>query len=269
MKTKPIFLFLFAIMAAGCAKTAKTQSTENAQVANSDSTMLYVLRAVVDPTQSYLDIKPELFALIDTMQAHVESYPDDYVRLGAKSLAIDLTQLMMDTTLNSQEELRFFLDSVLLRLTDIQSTWYVESSAKGEIPEWKMMTQYVLRREDDKNYITEINVHLLPDKKSVVVYFPEDAISCPMILFSKEGVQDIDTIRFRQEDALAFEERTDSTNMAVVFDENLLEAMLSHDAMFIGYLNNDIHSDDMKDRFSDCMLLLYKFKEQYRKLQGQ
>lgn len=32
MKTKPIILFLFAIVATGCAKTAKTQSTENVQV---------------------------------------------------------------------------------------------------------------------------------------------------------------------------------------------------------------------------------------------
>jgi len=267
MKPKTIILFLFAIMAAGCAKTAKTQSTENVQVGDSDSTILHVLHAIVDTTQSYLDIKPELFALIDTMQAHAESYPDDYVRLGAKSFAIDLTQLMMDTTLNSLEELRFFLDSVLLRLTDIQSTWYVESSAKGDIPEWRTMTQYILRREDDKNYITEINVHLLPDKKGVVVYFPEDAISCPSIMFSKEGVQDIDTISFHYEDALVFKERTDSANMAVVFDEDLLDAMLSHDAMFIGYLNDDTCSDDMEDRFSSCMLLLDKFQKQYRELE--
>lgn len=269
MKTKPIILFLFALVSMGCAKTAKTQSEENVQVADPDSTVLHILHAIVDTTQSYLDIKPELFALIDMMQAHVESYPDGDIRVGAKSLAMILSQLMLDEDLNSQEELQFFMDSVLLRLTDIQSTWYVESSAKGEIPEWKTMTQYVLRMNYDKNYITEINVHLLPDKKCVVVYFPEDAVSCPTIVFSKEGVQDMDTISFRQEDALAFEERTDSTNMVVVFDENLLNAMLSHDVMFIGYLNDDIHSDDLEDRFCSCMLILDKFQEQYGELQKQ
>lgn len=263
---KKIFVIFLCIGLCSC---TNGHNAEEENTSSADSTVLHVLHAIVDTTQSYLDIKPELFALIDTMQTHVESYPDDYVRLGAKSLAIDLTQLMMDTTLNSQEELQFFMDSVLLRLTDIQSTWYVESSAKGEVPEWKTMTQYVLRRKDDKNYITEINVHLLPDKKGIVVYFPEDAVSCPTIVFSKEGVQDMDTISFRQEDALAFEERTDSTNMVVAFDENLLNAMLSHDVMFIGYLNDDIHSDDLEDRFCSCMLILDKFQEQYGELQKQ
>ena len=190
---KKIFIIFLYVVLCSC---ANGHNAEEENTSSADSTVLHILHAIVDTTQSYLDIKPELFALIEMMQAHVESSPDGDIRVGVKSLAIDLTQLMMDTTLNSPEELRFFLDSVLLRLTDIQSTWYVESSAKGEVPKWNMMTQYVLRRDNDKNYITEIDVLLLPDKKGVAVYFPEDAVSCPSIMFSKEGVQDLDTIRF-------------------------------------------------------------------------
>lgn len=179
---KKIFIIFLCVVLCSCANGHKA---EEENTSSADSTALHVLHAIVDTTQSYLDIKPELFALIDMMQAHVESYPDGDIRVGAKSLAMIMSQLMLDEDLNSQDELQFFMDSVLLRLTDIQSTWYVESSTKGEIPEWKTMTQYVLRMNYDKNYITEINVHLLPDKKCVVVYFPEDAISCPMILFTK------------------------------------------------------------------------------------
>ena len=51
MKTKPIILFLFAIVAIGCAKTAKTQSTENVQV-----TKIYNL-VILDQSGSMMPLR--------------------------------------------------------------------------------------------------------------------------------------------------------------------------------------------------------------------
>ena len=51
MKTKPIILLLFATMAIGCAKTAKTQSTENVQV-----TKIYNL-VILDQSGSMMPLR--------------------------------------------------------------------------------------------------------------------------------------------------------------------------------------------------------------------
>ena len=72
---------------------------------------------------------------------------------------------------------------------------------------------------------------------------------------------------FHLSDALDFVERTDTTQMSVLFGESLLDAMLSHYVMFVGYVNNNEETDEITDRFSDSAIRLDKFQEQYREFQ--
>ena len=48
----------------------------------------------------------------------------------------------------------------------------------------------------------------------------------------------------------------------VVFDSECIGQMLSHQALFIGYIDTD-ESKPMEERDQSSMHLLYKFKEQY------
>ena len=261
---KPLLIFL-CIGLCFCANGHNEKSRKSVQ---SDNSFDHVLYTIKDTTQSYLDIKPELFSLIDSMQLYVDFCPKGKVRFAAKSIAMTLSQLMLDTTLNSPEELNFFMDSVLPKLDNVLQTWYVEASAPNEELQWKTMVQYAIRLENSHNYVTEVDVHILPDIKRVALYFPHDAVANPSIMFGNDRWE-LDTISFHINDALDFVERTDSTNMAILFDETLLEAMLSHYVMFVGYINDHEETNEITERFSDCAILLYKFQEQYSELQKQ
>lgn len=148
---KPLLIFL-CIGLCFCANGHNEKSRKSVQ---SDNLLESVLHAIKDTTQSYLDIKPELFSLIDSMQLYVEFCPKGKVRFAAKSIAMTLSQLMLDTTLNSPEELNFFMDSVLPKLDNVLQTWYVEASAPNEELQWKTMVQYAIRLENSHNYVTE------------------------------------------------------------------------------------------------------------------
>lgn len=259
-------VFFIIVLCIGLCSCSDGHKADNENPMQSDISLEYIIQTIEDTTQSYLDMKPELFALIDSMQLYAESNPNGKVRFAAKSFALTLSQLMMDTTLNSPEELQFFIDSVMPKLDDIIQTWYVETSASTEEPRRKTMVQYAIRQENNHNYVTEIDVHIFPEWKQVALYFPYDAIANPSIMFGNEYFE-LDTISFHQDDALAFEGRTDSTTMSVLFDESLLDAMLSHSVMFVGYINDKEETGKMTERFSDCSILLSKFQEQYWELQ--
>lgn len=250
-----------------CACSCNSNVNGDKPVTSFDSLTVNVLHAIMDTSQSYLGKKSELFALIDTMQYRSEFSPDDNIRINAKNLAQNLEWLMLDTTLNTPEELQFFYDSVLFKTTDVKSTWYIERSLPGEDPQWATMVQHILRHEDNINYITEIDVHIFKDKQRAVIYFPEDAVANPTIMFGKEYEDfQLDTISFHKDNALALEERTETTDMTAIFDEGLINAMLTHPYMLIGYVNDDESATEVEERFRSCMVLLNKFQEQYKSL---
>lgn len=265
VSVKKILIMLTCIGMCACSNNSNVD--ENKSVTSSDSLTVNVLYAIMDTSQSYLGKKSELFALIDTMQYRSEFSPDDNIRINAKNLAQNLEWLMLDTTLNTSEELQFFCDSVLLKTTDVKSTWYIEMSLPGEDPQWATMVQHILRHEDNINYITEIDVHIFKDKQRAVIYFPEDAVANPTIMFGKEYEDfQLDTISFNEDDAIALEVRTDTTNMTAVFDERLINAMLTHPYMLIGYTNDEESATEVEERFRSCMVLLNKFQEQYKSI---
>ena len=256
------------VLCLGLYSCSNGNKADNEDTMQSDTSLEYIIQTIEDTTQSYLDIKPELFALIDSMQLYTESNPNGKVRFAAKSFALTLLQLMMDTALNSPEELQFFMDSVMPKLDDVIQTWYVETSDPNEDPQRKTMVQYAIRREDNHNYVTEIDVHIFPEWKQVALYFPYDAVANPSIMFGNEYFE-LDTMSFHLSDALDFVERTDTTQMSVLFGESLLDAMLSHYVMFVGYVNNNEETDEITDRCSDSAIRLDKFQEQYREFQEE
>ena len=59
---------------------------------------------------------------IDTMQSHVEFHPNSEIRVGAKSFADLIAQLLLAPEFNTPEEMRFTIDSVIESITRVAST---------------------------------------------------------------------------------------------------------------------------------------------------
>lgn len=122
-----------------------------------------------------------------------------------------------------------------------------------------MMMITVPRLDDEfHDHITgiEIDVNIIPDGNRVVIFFPEDAVAWPVVSFGSNSNV------FPVENIIAAYERTDSTNMVVVYDESLVDAMLSNEWMSIGYLDDNEDKEDT-ERFQSGALLLSKFQQQY------
>lgn len=258
-------LYLFVIGALVACSSKPTQVNETHS--ESGQLLKHVMSSAFDSTVTLFDVREELYQLIDTMYTHAAYHPNIDVRIGAKSLAMDLTQMFLLEEYFSPNEILFFEDSVLLKLTAINQVWYIDTPT-AESDYYPVMNQAILRHrdDDDKSYITEIDVCVCPDSNFVMIFFPEDAIGGAGIMFSKgNDISKLDEISFHAEDAFRVYERTDSTNYALMFGQEMIDAMMSHEAMFIGYVNDNI-AGTFDERFKDCMTLLGKFHEQYPEL---
>lgn len=263
---KKCLLFLGALCFFAC--TPKSKPVE--QPSESERILQRVMLSVFDSTVTLFDVKADLYQFIDTMYAHAAYHPDIDIRIGAKSMTSTLIPVFLDSSFYSPEEIQFFEDSVLLKMTEISQVWYIDVPT-AESNYYPVMNQAILRHRDndEKSFITEIDVCVRPDSNFVMVFFPEDAIGGAGIMFSKGNeVCVLDDISFHAEDALKVYDRTDSTNYALLFGQDMIDAMMSHEAMFIGYVNDDIEST-IDERFKDCMTLLGKFHEQYPELLRQ
>lgn len=255
---KLLFVIPMLIVFASCQHKAAEAGKETASALSSDSCMLHAIQAIGDPNLDLMDIKDEISQLIDTMQVHAEFNPDEDIRIGAKSLATLLAQRILAEEENHPGN-EAALDSLFMRLTDVTNTWYLFTPPQ-ESDLHPMMMQAVIRQDDElRNHITQIDVNIIPEGNRVVIFFPEDAVAWPIISFSNDGNN---SEAFPLEDIVDAYERTDSTNMVVVYDQKLIDAMLSNQWMFIGYLDDNEHKKDV-ERFQRCALLLTKFQQQY------
>lgn len=261
---KKILLLILPIVFFAC-------SSKPVQVADqpseSERILQRVMLSVFDSTVTLFDVKADLYQFIDTMYAHAAYHPDIDIRIGAKSMVSTLMPVFLDADFFSPEEIQFFEDSVLLKMTEISQVWYIDVPT-AESDDYPIMNQAILRHRDDdeKSFITEIDVCLRPDSNFVIVFFPEDAIGSAGIMFSQSSdVGELDEVSFHASDALRVYERTDSTNYALMFGQELIDAMMSHDNMFIGYVNDNTDKP-VDERFKSCMTILWKFHEQYPEL---
>ena len=255
---KKYLVFVFVLLSLCSCNKNITSDLPNV---TSDSLMLTVMQSIMDTNRSYLDVKEELFMFIDTMQSHAEFHPDPEIRVGAKSFADLLAQLLLQPDFNTPEEMRFTIDSVIEPITDVRSTWYYQLYDDGH----HSLSQHILKYNEQTNSSDIVKLELIVDEdgeKLLIVEMPNDKYLFTSLAFSGDSIFEIDSIGFYRADAKYI--NVDDNNGAeyVVFDSECIGQMLSHQALFIGYIDTD-ESKPMEERYQSSMHLLYKFKEQY------
>ena len=260
---KYIVILLIAIIATSCTKPVASSEQKNI----TDSTLIHVLQATLDSTRTIMEAKDEILQLIDTMQYHVEHHPNINIRIGAKSMAGNLLQLMMDETINTPEEVTFTINTLLMPLTYVITTWYHDTAALDTFG-YSCLNQAVVKYEeyDDANHVSILDVILHPEKEFLALTLPDDPVVFVAIAFSKD-VGSIDGASFGREDALEIESE-EYTSEKVYFGQEVIDAMLSHECMFIAYTETD-PTKTKNENFHSCMVLLNKFQQQYKSVKSK
>lgn len=259
---------LLAILAlTACHRPVTTEQ----QAIPADSMMLHILRAIIDTNISCLDYQDEFMMFMDTMKTQVESYPNEDIRIGAKSFAMELFGLFFYGGFTTPEENRFFTDSLLLRLADIQSTWYipsfVRSTEKEDCSIEPVLEQTLVLQYNDENHVIFMELFFLPDgKEAIVITLPTEASYLSSICFHNEQMADIDsTATFNLMNARKIEEEEKELGQQIVYGNEFINAMLSHEGMYIAYIGDE-EADDIKDRWHDAHLDLQPFHRQYQQV---
>lgn len=124
------------------------------------------------------------------------------------------------------------------------------------------MNQAVIKYEeyDDANHVSILDVVLSPENDFLTLTLPDDPVVFVAIAFSK-GIDDINGASFGREDALEIQSE-ESISEKVYFGQKMVDAMLSHDVMYIAYTETD-PAKTKNENFHSCMVLLDKFQQQY------
>ena len=262
---KPLLILPITLLLTFTSCTKPVTSSEQENI--TDSTLIRVLHATLDSTRTIMEVKDDIFQLTDTMQYHVEHHPDINIRIGAKSLASTLLQLMMDETINTPKEVTFTIDTLLMPFTNVITTWYYDTTALETLG-YSCLNQAVIKYEeyDDANHISILDVILSPEKESLVLTLPDDPVVFVAIAFSN-GIDDINGATFGREDALDMQ-TGEHTSEKVYFGQEMIDAMLSHDVMYIAYTETD-PTKTKSENFHSCMLLLDKFQQQYKSVKSK
>ena len=263
MKRTLLFLSLIALLVGSCNRPMSTDQTAPI----TDSTLLYVLQAIVDTNRSCIDLKDDIYELLDTMQSHVESHPDENIRIGAKSLAMNISSLFLFGECCSPEEVTFFIDSLLFRFMDVQHTWYYDNYTDPETGLKLLMTQNLVFRYGDENeaHVITLDLYHQPDKgERLAISLPMEAETLASIVFHHDDMRDIDTtLHFSTENALHVLEQSEDEGEMIIFGEEMIDAMLSHQGMYIAYIGTE-ETNDISERIHDSHLMLTQFQEQYK-----
>ena len=262
---KPLLILPVALllMVTSCTKPITSSEQDNI----TDSTLAHIFHATLDSTRTIMEVKDDILQLIDTMQCHVEHHPDINIRIGAKSLAGTLLQVMMDETINTSEEVTFTIDTLLMPLTNVITTWYYDTTALETLG-YSCLNQAVIKYEeyDDANHVSILDVVLSPENDFLTLALPDDPVVFVAIAFSN-GIDDINGATFSREDALDIQ-TGEHTSEKVYFGQEMVDAMLSHDVMYIAYTETD-PSKTKNEKFHSCMVLLDKFQQQYKSIKSK
>lgn len=262
---KPLLILPITLLLTFTSCTKPVASSEQDNI--TDSTLTHIFHATLDSTRTIMEVKDDILQLIDTMQCHVEHYPDINIRIGAKSLAGTLLQLMMDETINTPEEVTFTIDTLLMPFTNVITTWYYDTTALETLG-YSCLNQAVIKYEeyDDANHISILDVILSPEKEFLALTLPDDPVVFVAIAFSK-GIDGINGASFGREDALEIQSE-ESISEKVYFGQEMVDAMLSHDVMYIAYTETD-PAKTKNENFHSCMVLLDKFQQQYKSVKSK
>lgn len=171
----------------------------------------------------------------------------------------------MSEELNTKEELAYFYDSLVMRFADIISTWYIETPEDLGYP---LMIQTVVHSNngDENFYGVKLDVHVIsPEKQALAITLPDFPARFHSIIFAGDSITAPNTVIFNRADGNVLEEWDGETGETIVFLKEAIDEMLSHNTMFVNYEDLD-KSKPMEEQLHSCMILLYKFHEQYNAL---
>lgn len=231
--------------------------------------MQHIVRAVIDTNISCLDYQDEFMMFMDTLKTQVESYPDEDIRIGAKSFAMELFGLFFYGGFTTPEEDRFFADSLIIPLTEIQHTWYNPSSVVGAKIDVKepIMEQTLVLKYNDENHVIFMELYALPTgKEAMVITLPTEASYLASVCFHDERMQDMDTAAtFNLMNARNVHDEEEGLGQQIVYGDDLIEEMLSHEGLYIAYIGDE-EADDIKERWHDAHFDLKPFLRQYQQV---
>ena len=265
---KKVLLFLFALAMYACG--TKSTGVEDTSIP-ADILMMHTIRAVMDSNVSCLDYQDEIMMFMDTLKKHAEYYPDANIRIGAKSFAMNLLGLFLYGGFTKPEENRFFEDSLILRLAEIQHIWYIPANVllKNFADHYTepVLEQTLVLRYNDENHVIFMALYFLPNNNEVlVITLPTEASYLASICFYDEQLDKIDTTAtFNLTNALNVQEAEDEFGQMITYNKKLIDAMLSHQGMFIAYIGDE-EGDDIRDRWHDAHLDLKPFHRQYQQV---
>lgn len=267
---KKVFLSLIVLAVAVSCNKQLSQSEETGVQPNNFLSH-HVLSALLDTTRSGLEVKDEILVLLDTLQQYAQFHPKKECRIWAKSTAAALSALTLHDEDCSPEEMAFYLDTVAGYIADIQGTWYradskqIEENNSNEPLLSNIYLDYNVNEKcDSRRY--DLQYYIKPSGEYMLITLPDNAIGGISIMFSDEvDMTLLDDVSFHQKDSYGYIEPSDEDNYTVIFDEDLIKAMMQHFCMFVGYVDKD-ESKPMVERFHDQAILLSYFQDAYKSL---
>lgn len=240
-----------------------------------DLLLQHVMTELLDSNCNVLEIKDELLMLLDTMQQYATYYPQEEIRIWAKSVTFVLGNLTICDESCTPEERSFYHDTLALRLADIEGVWYrtpKEQLAIGDsnaVVVSTLSTDYLLYDENMTSHILRLLYYQHEDDESMVFVLPNDSYGTATIMFSDQldGTL-IDSIKFNQDNCLERITKADAGYSGMAFGKDLIDAMRQHMWMFVAYVDSD-ESKPIGDRIHSYQILLSYFQEAYNNLSAE
>ena len=261
------WLLLVTIFFSACHRPAISEQ----QTIPADSMMMHMLRAVFDTNVSCLVYQDEFMMFMDTLKTQVETYPDEDIRIGAKSFAMNLFGLFFYGDFTTPEENRFFTDSLILPLADIQHTWYIPPYVLSkEIADYyrePVLAQTIVHSYNDENHVIYMDLYFFPNGKELMfITLPKEAAYLASVMFHGESMDAMDSsATYDLQNAFNLGEEDEYEGQLIIYADDFIEAMLSHEGMYIAYIGDE-ETEAIKDRWHDAHLDLAPFHRQYQQV---
>lgn len=256
-------IIIYLCISVLCCSCNKFHTSDDNLVLPFDSTFILVVNSIVDTNQSFLDVKDEFKTLIDSMRYYAEFNPNEGVRIRVKSMAAILASLVLNTDSIdhiSPEEMRYFIDSLVVPLDEVKSVWYFEADTAENGP---FLCQDIIRLGDDKMYVTYIRVFLRPEGDVISFIYPDNAIYAASIMFAEEDFKLKEGLSYNQNNAISVGETDRMNSLFVSWGQEVVDNMLKNKMMFFAYISDNYDGTNAEECYKDHLLQLYKFQEKY------
>lgn len=263
MKKLFLFFVLFIFLTSCGSKSVQTEDEKPI----TDSLALFVLRDIIDSTLSIEDIKVEYRQLLDRIYSDASSNPDESMRIGAKSFAIDLLALTLEGPHTTHEDGVFTIDSLMPRFLDIRDCWYTEGiSYTEDSTQYCYLYQDMIRSSSNGLKTVSLVVCVYDSTTSFAcVTFPKDVAGSPYIAFADEEMHIASRSNaFTPDDAYKIDTLEDGS-LSLYFDNKFIPQMLTHEGIIAGYASNDGQLPK-EEQWIIILGGLNHFHEHYRKI---